>query len=226
MTTPTVTKFNFKTRTVKDDQGRELGKAKKQPSLEVALPFVTAEEAIEILSRSAQVSTNEKGEETVTEDKEKVLVLDAINSVIFDQARNQFDEVIDAIGLDDTKTVSVSDLDFDKLTLSYIATIPPKQRGARAIPEEDYQSFYQEYMPVMIQATGKPELKIKNHIDLFQKPTRIKQNKEALQALIDSLDIFVTATRNLEDHEEVVTRLRSKFSGWLKAEDKYDVGSL
>lgn len=231
MTTPVEQKFNFKARTIKDDKGEEVGKAKKQAPVTVALPMPTTEEVIAILSRPQEFKevqdpkTGEVTQEPI-EDKEKSLILESVWDIVRSQAKAQFDEVIESFGTDETKVVTAAHLDFDKLTLAFIATIPPAQRGAKAIPEEDFATFYKDYLQVMVPATGKEEKRIKTHIDLFQKPTRIKQNKEALTALVEALDLYTITSPLIEDTSEVVERIKSRFQRWSKEDTKFDVNAL
>lgn len=222
MTQSIETKFNFKSRKITDTEGKEIGKTKKQPSLTVGLPQPTAEELIGYLS--LQDTTNDKGEVLV--DKKKALVLEAIQDMVRAQAKNQLDELIDSFGTDETMTVSAENIDYDKLSLEYIANLPPAQRGARAIPDEDWEAFYADYLQVMVAATGKPEAKIKNHLDLFKKPTRVKNNKDALAVLVEQVDVYLTASPNVDDTAECAGRLRSKFAKWADEDSKLDLTSL
>lgn len=209
------TKFSFKSRTIKDENGKEIAKTKKQPALEVQLPQPTTEEVVAILQSQDEAHA-----------KVKELILDGIYSIVRDQAKAQLDEVIDSFGTDDSKTVSVENLDFDKLDLIYIANLPPSQRGTRAIPEEDWEAFFGDYLQVMVAATGKQESKIKNHLEHFKKPTRIKSSKDILAVLVDQLDIYIASSANIEETGECAQRIRSKFDKWLKEDDKFDVAAL
>lgn len=214
MTINVDTKFNFKTRTIKNDDGSVLKTLKKQPSVIIPLPFMTADEVVGILQ---------------SEDaKSKDLVLEYVNSAIRDQARAQFDELIESFGDDDSRTVSGDQLDFDKLTFSYIANLDPKVRGMRALSEEDFAAFFTDYSSVMVATTGKPIEKIKKHIELFKKPARVKSAKDVLGVLIEQLDIYLVSspTANLEDTGEVANRIRTKFDKWLKAEEEVSLDAL
>jgi hypothetical protein len=222
MTQAIETKFNFKARKVTDTEGKEVGKTKKQPSLIVGLPQPTADEVIEYLMLPD--TTDEKG--VITVDKVKALVLEAIQEIVRTQAKNQLDELIDSFGADDTQTVSAENIDYDKLSLEYIANLPPAQRGARAIPDEDWESFFADYLQVMVAATGKPETKIKNHLDLFKKPTRVKNNKDALNVLVEQIDVYLTASQAVEDTGECASRLRGKFVKWVEEDAKLDLSAL
>lgn len=197
-------KFNFKARTVRNEAGEAIGKTKKQPSLVVAMPMLTAGEVASYLANEAS--------------KEAVLICEAVARLFIDGARQQFDEVIESF-TDDNQEVTASMLDYSKLNLEYIASIPPTQRGATALTDEDWQVFFEDYLAVMVQATGKPEVKIKNHLELFKKPNKAKNNKEVLAVLIDQLDIYMAQSASLEDTGAAASRIRDKFDKWLNAEE-------
>jgi hypothetical protein len=222
MTQAIETKFNFKARKITDSEGKEIGKTKKQPSLLINLPQPTAMEAAEFLM--LEDATDEKG--AVVVNKVKSLILDAIQEIVRNQAKNQLDDLIDSFGADETLTVSAESIDYDKLSLDYIANLPPAQRGARAIPDEDWESFFADYLQVMVAATGKPEAKIKNHLDLFKKPTRVKNNKDALNVLVEQIDVYLTASQAVEDTGECASRLRGKFVKWVEEDSKLDLSAL
>lgn len=222
MTASIATKFSFKARKITDSEGKEIGKTKKQPALTVNLPQPTPEDLIAKLS--VQDTTNDKGEPVV--DKVKQLILEAVQDIVRAQAKGQLDDIIDGFGADETLTVSAENIDYDKLSLDYIANLPPAQRGARAIAEEDWEAFFADYLQVMVAATGKPEQKIKNHLDLFKKPTRVKANKDALGVLVDQIDVYLTASQNVEETAECANRLRGKFAKWIDEEQKLDLNAL
>jgi len=198
-------KFNFKSRAIKDENGKEIGRTKKQPSVEVDLPVMTAEEVITTLQAGG---------------KESELILSGISDIIYQAARSQFDEIIENFGDNSEQEVSASMLDFDKLTLTYIANLPPSQRGSSAITEEDWAAFFEDYLAVMVAATGKEESRIKNHINLFKKPQKAKANKEVLQVLVDQLDIYMASSANLEDTGTCAARIRGKFDKWISEPEK------
>jgi hypothetical protein len=125
--------------------------------------------------------------------------------------------VIEQFGEDSDKEVSASMLDYDKLTLEYIASIPPTQRGTTAISEEDWASFFADYLSTMVAATGKTEDRIKNHINLFKKPAKARSNKEVLAVLVDQLEIYMASSGNLEENAVCAERITNKFKNWLVA---------
>ena len=200
-------KFNFKTRNITDDAGNVIGKGKKQPSVEVALPILAAEDVIAYMSDDSKT-------------KEQALILDAVAGIIIGQAREQFNDIIESFGDDMEKEVSASMLDFSKLNLEYIASIPPAQRGATAISDEEWATFFEDYLPVMVAATGKEDKKIKNHIEFFKKPQKVRTNKPVLHALIEQLDIYMASSNALEDTAAAAGRIRDKFQRWYDEPEK------
>ncbi|HEY9663352.1 MAG TPA: hypothetical protein V6C65_33310, partial [Allocoleopsis sp.] len=109
MTANVQTKFNFKARTIKDEEGKEIGKTKKQAPVVVNLPVPTAAELIAALSQPdvERIEGEGDNQRTVVEvPKVKALILDAVVEQIRAQARDQFDEIIDGFGTDQEKVVT------------------------------------------------------------------------------------------------------------------------
>jgi hypothetical protein len=200
-----LTKLNFKSRAIKDEAGNTIGRTKKQPSLEVSLPMPTPVEIQEYLDTPDSPVAK--------------LIAEAVNGLVIGAARDQFDEVIESYGTDDSKTVTVDVLDYDKLTLAYIASIPPTQRGSTALSEEDWNNFYQDYLVTMVAATGKTEDRIAKHINIFKAPAKSKGNKDVLAVLVDQLQIYMASSANIEDNAVCASRITDKFNKWLAEPD-------
>ena len=198
-------KFNFKSRSIKDESGNTIGRTRKQPSLEASIPVPSTGDIVNYLATPESAVAK--------------LIRDAINGLVIGAARDQFDEVIESFGEDSTKDVTVDVLDYDKLTLEFIASIPPTQRGSSAVSEEDWTNFYADYLVTMVAATGKAEARIVNHINLFKKPAKAKANKEVLAVLVDQLQIYMASSANLEDNAVCADRISSKFTKWLAEPD-------
>ena len=122
--------------------------------------------------------------------------------------------------MSDEQQLSIANLDFNKLNLEYIATLPESKRGAVAISDQEWENFYQDYFTTMVATTGKPEAKVKTHVDLFKKPQKVKSNKQILSALVELLDIYLASSQALEDTGVCASRLRDKLNGWATAEEK------
>lgn len=206
MPIPAKMKFNFKTRAIRDEEGKEIGRSKKQPSVECELPVPSHDEVVTFLS--------------APESKEASLVMSAVQTLIYQAARDQFDEIIEAFGDDDSKTVAADMLDLSRLDLTYIANLPPSSRAGTALTEEDWKSFFEDYVTVMVAATGKEVDRVMKHVELFKKPTKAKANKEVLQLLVGQLDIYLANTQNAEDNSDCAVRIRDKYERWSKEPEK------
>lgn len=198
-------KFNFKSRRITDESGNEIGRTKKQPSLTVDLPVPSTDEVISMLQAGGA---------------EAVLLMTQIGDTIYQAARGQFDEIIEQFGDDDSKEVTADMLNYDQLSISYLANLPPSSRGVQAISDEEWQAFFEDYLAVMVAATGKTEDRIKNHINLFKKPQKAKANKEVLKVLVDQLDIYLASSGNLEDTGTCAVRTRDRFNKWIAEPEK------
>lgn len=198
-------KFNFKSRRITDENGNEIGRTKKQPSLTVDLPIPSTEEVIAMLHAGGA---------------EAVLLLTQIGDTIYQAARGQFDEIIEQFGDDDSKEVTADMLNYDQLSISYLANLPPSSRGVQAVSDEEWQAFFEDYLAVMVAATGKTEDRIKNHINLFKRPQKAKANKEVLKVLVDQLDIYLASSGNLEDTGTCAVRIRDRFNKWISEPEK------
>ena len=198
-------RFNFKSRRITDESGNEIGRTKKQPSLTVDLPVPSTDEVIAMLQSGGA---------------EAVLLMTQIGDTIYQAARGQFDEVIEQFGDDDSKEVTADMLNYDQLSISYLANLPPSSRGVQAVSDEEWQAFFEDYLAVMVAATGKTEDRIKNHINLFKKPQKAKANKEVLKVLVDQLDIYLASSGNLEDTGTCAVRIRDRFNKWIAEPEK------
>ena len=198
-------RFNFKSRRITDESGNEIGRTKKQPSLTVDLPVPSTDEVIAMLQSGGA---------------EAVLLMTQIGDTIYQAARGQFDEVIEQFGDDDSKEVTADMLNYDQLSISYLANLPPSSRGVQDISDEEWQAFFEDYLAVMVAATGKAEDRIKNHINLFKRPQKAKANKEVLKVLVDQLDIYLASSGNLEDTGTCAVRIRDRFNKWISEPEK------
>ena len=193
-------KFNFKSRTIRDENGREIGKTKKQPSLDAAIPSLTAEETVSVLANP--------------ESSEAKLLLSHINDLFYQAARRQFDDIIESFGDSDAE-LTAGMLDTSKLTLDYLASLPPSQRGVTAISEDEWNQFYADYQVVIPAATGKAPKIVENHVNAFKKPMRYKNAKPILDTLVTDLNVYVMRTQILEETGQCANRLINKFTKWI-----------
>lgn len=199
-------KFNFKARNLYDEAGKVVGKGKKQPSVVTTLPIPTHDTVAKFLADATS--------------KESALIMDAVQDLIYGAARAQFDEIIDGFEEGDGRTVQASMLDFGRLDLSFIANLPPSTRASSVPGEDDFKSFFADYLAVMPQATGKALTAIEKHIKLFSKPTQLKANKPVMELLIGQLNVYLTATAAIEETGATAAYLRTKLERWFAEPEK------
>src|SRR5690606_26570336 len=125
------------------------------------------------------------------------LIMSTIGDIIYQAARGQFDEIIESFGDDESKEVAASMLNFDQLSLTYIANLPPSSRGVQAISEADWHALFDDYLGVMVAAAGKAEDRITHLVNPFKPPQKANANKEVLQVLSDEVDIYLAISGHL-----------------------------
>lgn len=227
---PTKTKFNFKSKKEKDENGNPVmvqdtvdkkegdqitkvpavntdGTPKlvekvipAAPPLEVEIPLLNVEDLKTILSAE-------------NNDKQIALILESMNAQILEQAREQVN--------DPEANVREKGLDLTKLTFEFIANLPPSQRRGTAIPDEKWELFGKDYVDVM-QHHGKDEAKAKTGAKLLIKKYQpVKGNKKVVQALKENLQLWFTNTtkENSEEFQDIYESLMSK-ADTLLAQDE------
>jgi len=175
------------------------GEETKRPSFKLKLPIPTIDGIVEALGNAEYGA--KVGELLVS------LVRDEVKS----QARVQVD--------DETKPVNEQkDLDLSTLTLEYIASLPPKERGGQKIAEEAWTAFRQDYMAIMPGVMGKDANVVENGLKLFEKKYNpCKTDKKVLGRLKEFLNLYVTHTKS-EEVVPVVEYLSERVETLLNAE--------
>jgi len=220
-------KFNFKQRSLRDEAGKEIEKLPKQPSVQAPIPVPTAAAVIAILSQPDTLTVAEEGKEPKEAPNQlKQMVLDAINTIVFDQAKSHLDAAIDGFGSDKTKQVNASFIDYDKLSLEYIVSIPPARRGAVPITDEEWNDMFVDYQNVMIQVTQKPKETLAKHVDIFKNLRKYRTRKDVLGVMQDQLNIYGASTASMEDFSAQYERLTDTLEKFLKEDDKIDINAL
>lgn len=201
--------FHFRTEKLRDEVGGIIGEGKKLPTIKAILPVPSDEDLINFIAANG---------------KEAQFLRDVVSEAIETAARGQINEY-----REDNKNVEVITadvLDLSKLTFSAIANTPKKDRAAPEIPEEVFNTFFEDYKTVMV-ASGKEAVRVQKHIVLFKAQFRTcKFDKPALSVLRDSLNLYAAKTENMEDNAQVFELLLNKVEKYLKAEEKNLVGAL
>lgn len=196
--------FFFRTDKVRDDEGKVIGTGRKHPDVKAVLPIPTYAELIESLQEGGKVAE---------------LILDAVTAEIDRAARAQINEWRETNGLDKDFTATAFDL--AKLDIAIIAATPKGERGGAAISDDDWTAFLEDYKHVMVHVVGYEEKKVNLAIMHFKvQLRRIKNDKAAVQKLLDLLNVWATKTENLEDYTACYEDLTKRAAKYLKAEEK------
>lgn len=196
--------FYFRTDKVRDDEGKVIGNGRKHPDVKAMLPIPTYNDLIAFLEAGG---------------KEAELILDAAINEVDRAARNQINDWRETNGL--AATFTANDFDLSKLSLTAIALTPKGERGGSTISDDDWTAFLDDYAHVMVNAVGYEEKKVKLAVMHFKvQLRRIKNDKAAVQKLLDLLNIWASKTDNLEDYTACYEDLTKRAAKYLKAEDK------
>lgn len=198
------TKFTFRTDKIRDDEGKVIGVGRKHPEVSAVLPKPTPAELVEFLQKGGE---------------EAKLILECVESVIFDAAKQQILEFRETNGLDATFTAT--NFDLSQLTLTAIANMPKAARKGSEISDEDWTAFLEDYHHTMAHVVHYEEKRVKLAVAHFKvKLVRIRNDKESVAKLQDLLNKWAAATPNLEDHMACYEDLMKRGEKYLKAEPK------
>lgn len=196
--------FHFKKEKIKNEKGEQIGEGKKHPSLKISTPVLNAEGLVEIISAGG---------------KSLELLLDAANDVISGQVRNLINQVREKLPTDGE--IKPDMIDQSKLLWSFIASIPKAERRGLGISDEDFDAFFGDYRAIMPKVTGKDADRIEKHVAIFKKRYSVCRNdKKALQVLLDNLNLWATNTSAMEENQEVFEYLKKRAETLLAEEDK------
>jgi hypothetical protein len=210
----TKTKFFFKSRKEKDDNGNvvmvdEVDKDNKPtgkkvekvipaaPTLEIEIPLLAPEDIVAIFQGG--------------DEKQIKLVVEACNNVILEQARDIVNQNTDEVrekGIDPTSLAWIT-----------IANLPPATRKGSAISDEKWEAFEVDYVNVMVHH-GKTEDKAKTGAKLLSKRFQpVKTNKKVVKALKENLALWFTNSEQQEEFADVYETLQSKADTLLEADE-------
>jgi hypothetical protein len=179
-------KFNFK----KDDLGN------KRPSVTIPLAVPSVEGIIAILE------TGGKGLE---------LLLEAVQTVIYDQARSI---------VNDKEDITATDFPYEQLGWDFIANMPKAERRGGGIPKEVWEAFSVDYIAVMPSATGKSVEAVTNGARiLVQKFSAYKTNKPVLELFKGYLALYANTSPNAETYQDCLEFLNEKVTKLLTMDD-------
>ena len=196
--------YTFRTDNIRDDSGKVLGKGRKHPDVASVLPVPTAHDVIKFLQHGG---------------KEAALIMDTLYAQVEVAGRQQINDWRENNGAEKDFTATLFDL--SKLSIEAIAALEPKDRASTGPSEEDITAFLDDYMHVMLHVVGYEEKRVNMHIMHYKvQLRRIKNDKAAVQKLLDLLNTWASKTENLEDHLIVYEDLSKRAAKYLRAEEK------
>jgi hypothetical protein len=202
--TPTKTKFFFKKRKEKNEAGLVVKEIPAPEPLEIELPLLSMDDVVALI--------NGEGQDDDTKAKVRGLILEALNNVIIEQAR-------DAVN-DDTEGVREKGIPADSVDFTKIALMPPAQRRGSAIPDEVWEAFIADYTEVM-QHHGKTKEKAEMGAKLLSKKFQaVKGNKKVIAALKDNLSTWFANSEKAEEFQQVYETLATKADTLLAADEE------
>lgn len=168
----------------------------KKPSVSLTIPVLTYTGLVQALK----------------DEKQRELIIDFVNAELIGLARQQVDDT-------EKPVTSQEQLDISKISLEYLANLPPAQRRGGGIPKETWELFAEDYTKVMSAITSKtPEqigLATKLLVAKFQP---VKTQKEVVSKLLDNLHTYAASDiADLEQFEKCYLFLENKAEELLKA---------
>lgn len=185
---------------VKNDKGEVVmvTKETKRPSVHIPVPRPSVEGIVNILSKEGN-------------EKELELLLEALNAVVLDQARDIINE--------DT-SISAENFPYEKLSWNYIANLPKAERRGGGISAELWNDWAADYIAVMVPATGKELAKVELASKVFlTKFAQHKTNKPVLKVLQGQLAIYASNTTRGEEFAECISFLDKKMESLLATDE-------
>lgn len=169
----------------------------KRATVELALPVPT-EEGIQLMLK---------------DEKQKSFLLEVLADVVKDYARLQ-------VGDENNPVNKQEELDISKLTMEFIANIPPAERRGGGISKETWAEFFKDYLEVMPSVTGKKKEQVENAAKLFVARLQpVKTQKKILSFLKDQLALWFTNTQAADEYSEVYEFLSGKIEDLLKRDE-------
>lgn len=115
----------------------------------------------------------------------------------------------------------------DKVSWEHIANLPKAARRGGGIPKEVWEAFFEDYLSVMPEATGKTVPQVANMVKIFgNRLNTVKTVEAVLQLVVEQLGIYVGVTENGEDYEECVAFLLDKAETYLNLTDEELLSNL
>jgi hypothetical protein len=193
---------NFGFRTVKNEvKDAETGAKSvietKRPTVSIPVPVPSLEGIIEILNKGPG--------------KEVDLLLEAVTSVILEQAREY---------INNTETVNADNFPYEMLSWETIANLPKAERRGGGISKELWEDFAKDYVEIMPALTGKKKESVEMAAKVFvAKFAGATTNKPVLKLLQQQLAVYATGTTQGEQLAPCIEFLMEKVNKLLTTDE-------
>lgn len=169
----------------------------KRPTVELALPVPTID-GVKLMLQN---------------EKQAAFLLEILTETVKDYARLQ-------VGDENNPVNKQEELDINKLTMDYIANIPPSERRGGGISKETWAEFFKDYLDVMPSVTGKKREQVENAAKLFVARLQpVKTQKKILSFLKDQLAMWFSNTQAADEYAEVFEFLSGKIEDLMKRDE-------
>lgn len=195
--------FHFRATAIVDEAGKTIGKSPKPDSVKLAINTLDVEDVLSI------VEAGGKGVE---------LLLEAINDVIYQEARSIIADAMEA-----KKAVDQALVDANAASLSWlaIANKPKAERRGHGISKEEWEAFAVDYKEVMaiVQPDKTAEQIATAATHISKKFTNCRFNKPVIGTLRGYLATWFANTPNKEDFATIYEALDNRAETLLTADD-------
>lgn len=188
--------FHFKKEKIRNEKGEVIGEGEKRDSITMNLPVPSL---ISLINHENP--------------KVRELVEESVLDTIYTRARELFSE-------DSKKELNAGNFPYEKLDWEAIAMLPPAEKRGGGIAKETWDAFYEDYVAVMVAATGKDQERCTKAADLFKARLQpVRSRKDVLAALKELLATWYINTKQQEEFVDVFKFLDSKADVFLKEDD-------
>lgn len=185
---------NFHFRKVTDEKTKI---TTKRPTVYLPVPVPSLDGIIDILSKGPG--------------KETDLLLEAVASVIMEQAREY---------VNDNETVNEDNFPYEILDWTKIANLPKAERRGGGISKEVWEDFALDYVAIMPGVTGKTKEQVDMAAKVFvSKFANAKTNKPVLKVLQQQLTVYTNATTRGEEFTGCIEFLSNKLEALLNSDE-------
>lgn len=200
---PKVIKFNFRAESIRDEAGKVIGKTPKPDSVELTLPTLEVADLLSIIENGG---------------KSLELLLEAVNDVIYQAARQVVGDAMDAKKPVDQALIEANHANLD---WEAIANKPKAERRGNGISKEDWEAFAEDYKSVMsmVMVDKSAEQIATAAAHLSKKFANCRFNKQAIVVMRSYLAAWFSATPNKEDFATIYEALDNRAEVLLSTDD-------